>query len=78
VLSAVSYPSIQAALDANSGRMIYLPSGDYLITRKIVLNKDRTGLFGPGRIIQQTADEPVNEIENASSIVVRDLTLTRA
>jgi hypothetical protein len=78
VLSAVSYPSIQAALDANPGRMIYLPSGDYLITRKIVLNKDRTGLFGPGRIIQQTADEPVIEIENASSIVVRDLTLMRA
>lgn len=78
VLSAVSYPSIQAALDANPGRMIYLPSGDYLITRKIVLNKDGTGLFGPGRIIQQTADEPVIEIENASSIAVRDLTLTRA
>ena len=74
----MSYPSIQAALDANSGRMIYPPSGDYLITRKIVLNKDRTGRFGPGRIIQQTADEPVIEIENASSIVVRDLTLTRA
>ena len=77
MLSAVSYPSIQAALDANPGRMIYVPSGDYSITRKIVLNKDRSGLFGPGRIIQQTADEPVIEIENASSIEVRDLTLTR-
>lgn len=78
LLSAVSYPSIQAALDANPGRMVYVPSGDYSITRKIVLNKDRSGLFGPGRIIQQTADEPVLEIENASSIEVRDLTLTRA
>ena len=78
VLSAVSYPSIQAALDANPGRMVYVPSGDYSITHKIVLNNDRSGLFGPGRIIQQTADEPVIEIENASSIEVRELTLTRA
>ena len=29
VLSAVSYPSIQASLDANPGRMVYVPSGDY-------------------------------------------------
>ena len=55
--------------------MVYVPSGDYSITRKIVLNKDRSGLFGPGRIVQQTVDEPVLEIENASSIEVRDLTM---
>ena len=49
-----------------------------MITRKIILNKDRSGLVGPGRIIQQTADEPVIEIENASSVEVHGLTLTRA
>lgn len=78
VLSAASYPSIQAALDAHPGQVVYVPSGDHLITRKIILNKDRSGLVGPGRIIQQTADEPVIEIENASSVEVHGLTLTRA
>lgn len=39
VLSAVSYPSIQAALDANPGRMVYVPSGDHVIvSQNVVIN----------------------------------------
>ncbi|MBS0264541.1 MAG: right-handed parallel beta-helix repeat-containing protein [Planctomycetes bacterium] len=76
-LSAAAYPSIQAAIDANPGRTIYVPSGDYPITQKIRLNKDHSGLCGPGRIVQQSANEPIIEIENAVGIEVRDLTLTR-
>lgn len=77
-ISAASYPSIQAALDANPGRMVLVPAGDHVITEKIVLNKSGSGLHGPGRIIQRHADRPIIEIENASDVEVRGLTLTRA
>ncbi|MCC6352699.1 MAG: right-handed parallel beta-helix repeat-containing protein, partial [Verrucomicrobiae bacterium] len=70
--------SIQAALDANPGRMIFVPAGDYPIAEKIRVRGERSGLFGPGRIIQQNADQPIIEIENADAAEIRDLTLTRA
>lgn len=76
-LSVAAYPSIQAALDANPNRMIFVPPGDHTITEKIRICGDRSGLFGPGRIIQQNAEQPIIEIENAMSAEVRDLTLTR-
>ncbi len=76
-LSVASYPSIQAALDANPNRMIFVPAGDYSITSKIRIRGERSGLFGPGRIIQQTDNEPIIAIENASSAEIRDLTLMR-
>ena len=76
-LSATAYPTIQAALDANPDRMIFVPAGDYPITQKIRISGERSGLFGPGRIIQQSADQPIIEIEHAGGPEVRDLTLTR-
>ncbi len=76
-LSVTAYPTIQAALDANPNRMIFVPAGDYPITAKIRIRGERSGLFGPGRIIQQSADQPIIEIENATSAEIRDLTLTR-
>lgn len=76
-LSAAAYPSIQAALDANPGRMIFVPAGDYTISQKIALRRDRAGLFGPGRIIQTNPDSPIIVIENATGVEIRDLTLTR-
>ena len=33
-LSVAAYPSIQAALDANPGRMLFVPAGDHFITEK--------------------------------------------
>lgn len=77
VVSATDYPSIQAAVEAHAGQMIFVPSGDYLVSEKIRLHTDGSGLYGPGRIIQQNADQPIIEIENASGVEVRDLTLTR-
>jgi len=59
-LSAVGYGSIQEALDANPGQMIYVPPGDYEISQKIRLTHDRSGLFGLGRIIQTNPDLPIN------------------
>ncbi|WP_395731389.1 nitrous oxide reductase family maturation protein NosD [Prosthecobacter sp.] len=77
-LSVAAYPSIQEALNANPNRMLFVPAGDYVITEKIRIRGDRSGLFGPGRIIQQSADQPIIEIENATGAEIRDLTLTRS
>jgi nitrous oxidase accessory protein NosD len=77
-LSVTAYPSIQEALNANPGRLIFVPAGDYPITEKIRIRGERSGLFGPGRIIQKSANQPIIEIENANGAEIRDLTLTRA
>lgn len=76
-LSVTAYPSIQAALDANPNRMIFVPAGDYVITDKIRVRGERSGLFGPGRIIQQNAEQPIIVVEDAKEAEIRDLTLTR-
>ena len=68
---------LQTAIDANPGRMLFVPAGDYQITEKIRIRGERSGLFGPGRIIQLNADQPIIEIENANGAEIRDLTLTR-
>jgi nitrous oxidase accessory protein NosD len=75
--SVASYGSIQEALDANPGRMLFVPAGDYTIDKKIRIRGERSGLYGPGRIVQTNPDQPILEIENASGAEVRDLTLTR-
>lgn len=76
--SISNYSSIQDAIDSNPGKMLFVPAGDYVITKRIRLDKDESGLFGPGRIIQENADEPIIEVEHASGVQLRDLTLTRA
>lgn len=76
-LSVANYPSIQAALDAHPNSLLFVPSGDYTVTEKIRIRGERSGLYGPGRIIQQNAEQPIIEIENADSAEIRDLTLTR-
>ncbi len=76
-LSVSAYPSIQAALDANPNRMLFVPAGDYPITDKIRIRGERSGLFGPGRIIQQNTEQPIIVIEEAKEAEIRDLTLTR-
>ena len=57
--SVAGYPSIQAALDANPNRLLFVPAGDYPITEPIRIGGDRSGLFGPGRVIQQNPDSPI-------------------
>ncbi len=76
-ISVGSYPSIQAALEANPNRMIYVPAGDHIITHKIRIRGERSGIYGPGRIIQQNSDQPIIEIESAVATVIRDVTLLR-
>ena len=76
--TATDYPSIQEAIDAHPGQMIFVPAGDYLIDKKIYIGARNAGLFGPGRIIQSNPDQPIVEIEHAAGAQLRDLTLTRA
>lgn len=76
-LAVTAYPTIQAALDANPNRMLFVPAGDYPITEKIRIRGQGSGLFGPGRIIQQNAAQPIVVIEEATEVEIRDLTLTR-
>jgi hypothetical protein len=57
--------------------MLFVPAGDYPITEKIRIRGESSGLFGPGHIIQQSADQPIIEVENATSAEIRDVTLTR-
>lgn len=75
--SVADYPSIQAALEAHPNQVVYVPPGDHRITEKIRLRGARSGLQGPGRIIQENPDQPVIEIENVEGGLVRDLILTR-
>lgn len=76
-ISAADYPSIQAALDANPDRMVFVPAGDHLLREKIRVRGHGAGLYGPGRLIQENPDHPIVEIERATGIEIRDLTLTR-
>lgn len=69
--------SIQRALDANPSQIIYLPPGDYEISQAISITHDRSGLVGPGRIIQTDPKAPVIIISQADDVQLRELTLTR-
>lgn len=76
-LSVADYPSIQQALDANPGRVLYVPAGDFVVNEKLRIRADSSGLCGPGRIIQENQEQPIIEIEEARGVEIRDLTLTR-
>ena len=76
-LSAADYPSIQAALNANPGRVIHVPAGDHVITEQIRLRTHGSGLTGPGRIIQNNPQAHIIEIIDAEDSRVSDLTLMR-
>lgn len=75
--SVGDYPSIQEAIRANPGRMVYVPAGDYGITNAIHLGRDAGGLFGPGRILQGNPRRPILVVEGAMGSQIRDLTLLR-
>ena len=76
--SVADYGSIQEAIDANRSRMVFVPAGDYTISTKLRIHGKNGGLFGPGRVIQTSDNQPILEVEHAEGVQVRDLTLTRA
>lgn len=72
-----SYPSLQAALDANPARVLQLPAADYLLHERLRIVHDGSGLSGAGRIIQLTPSEPILEIHGVAMVRIEGLTLTR-
>ncbi len=76
--SVADYETIQAALDANHGRLLFVPAGDYEISEKLRVRGVGSGLYGPGRIVQTESNQPVIEFEDAVGAEIRDLTLTRS
>ncbi|MFN6050563.1 MAG: hypothetical protein ACK47R_07015 [Planctomycetia bacterium] len=77
IIYSTAYPGIQAALDANPNRVIHVPAGDHVISAKIRIRGENSGLVGPGKIIQSNPEQPILEIERTQGTLIRDLTLTR-
>jgi hypothetical protein len=75
--SVTDYPSIQEAIRANPGKMLYVPAGDYDISEKIHIGRQGGGLWGPGRIRQNNPKHPILVVEGATDAQIRDLTLMR-
>lgn len=73
-----SYPDLQAAVDANPGKVLHLPAGDYVISRKLVIKGDGAGLSGPGRIIQTDPGQAIVEVNGLKDVTIQEVTLTRA
>jgi len=76
-VSAVDYESIQAALDANPGELVYVPPGRYEIGRTLFVRTANSGLYGSGTIVQTNRDESIVRIEGDGARV-SGVTLTRS
>ncbi len=72
------YATIQEAIDAHPGQMIFLPGGDHVISQAIVIKHSGSGLYGGARIVQDNPAQDIIRVEGANDVRVRDLTLTRA
>ena len=76
--TAAEHVTLQAAIDANPGRMIAAPGGDYVIGQALRITVDGTGLCGAGTIIQHNPDANIIEVAGAADVRIHGLTLTRA
>lgn len=76
-ISTKDYSSIQAAIDANPGREVYVPAGDHSVMHTIRITGDGTSLIGPGRILMTDPSRHILEIEHASNVRIAGLTLSR-
>lgn len=77
-IDVASYPSLQAAIDANPGRIIRVPAGEYQISAALVIKGDNTELYGPARIVQTNPKAALLTITGAKRVRVNDLSFTRA
>ena len=76
--NAGDYGSLQEAIDANPGRIVFVPQETYTLTEPVRLTADGSGLTGHGTLVQSNKDVPILLIEDARGVLVRDLTFTRA
>ena len=77
-VSVADYSSIQAAIDAHPGRMVFVPDGDYTVSEKIRIAGEGGGLYGYGRILQSNPETAVLEIEHATGVRIEGITFSRA
>jgi hypothetical protein len=74
---STDYPSLQAAIDANPGRMVYVPHGDHLLSATVVIKTTGTGLCGPGRLVMTDASKDIINVRDANDVTIRDIKLFR-
>jgi nitrous oxidase accessory protein NosD len=75
--SAGGHLSLQDAIDTHGGKNIYVPAGDYILESPLRITADNTGLWGPGRLLQQDPAQNIIEIVGAQNVRLQGLTLTR-
>ncbi len=75
--SAASYTSLQEAIDANPGMVVFVPQAKYEISEPLYLTTDNSGLVGYGTIIQTDTDASIAVIRNANNVRIENLTFTR-
>lgn len=76
-VSTKDYASIQAAIDANPGREIFVPAGDHSVSLTIRITGEGTSLVGPGRILMTDPSRHILEIEHARNVRIEGLTFSR-
>ncbi|HEY4263469.1 MAG TPA: right-handed parallel beta-helix repeat-containing protein [Schlesneria sp.] len=76
-VSTKDYASLQAAIDANPGRTIQVPSGDHSVQATIRITGEGTSLVGSGRILMTDPTKHILEIEHAHNIRIEGLTFSR-
>src|SRR3954451_20258727 len=76
-IQSTDYPSIQAAIDANPGCMVYVPNGDHLLAETIMIKTSGTGLCGPGRLVMTDASKDIINVRNGNDVTIRDIKLFR-
>ncbi|NWG12938.1 MAG: hypothetical protein HXY20_05310 [Acidobacteria bacterium] len=75
---AAGYSSIQAALDSNKGKLLYLPEGVHGISKALLIEADGSGLYGPGTISQADPDQDILVSRDAADVRIEGITLTRS
>jgi hypothetical protein len=78
VVDVTRYPTLQAAIDANPGRQIRLPAGEFRIDRALVISSDSTELIGPARIVQTNPKEALIRVRGARAVRISDVSFSRA
>lgn len=74
---STDYPSLQAAIDANPGRVIFVPDGDHPLTETVLIKTTGTGLCGPGRLVMTDATKDIINVRDADDVTIRDIKLFR-
>src|SRR5690349_3762314 len=76
-VQSTDYPSLQAAIDANPGRMVYVPNGDHLLSTTLMITTPGSGLCGPGRLIMTDATKDIINVRDANDVTIRGIKLFR-